>query len=301
MFGRKPRVKCFNATYGAASFSGRADLGLQLVPVDKIVGSVGRCEELDPLFRPYNLTGERRQRLERIRRLVEDGHILPPVELYRLKDEYFVIDGNHRVAVAKENKQGDIEAHVIEFLPDGQSAEDQLYLQRREFVRETGLEAVQVQQLGGYARLREEITMHQAALQERRGSEVTVREAAKDWYQKIYRPVEDMLLSRRLHQRAGRSAGDLYLDLGVQRAHVREHEGRLPPWDEMVTRLEAQHPRPTFRQALTARWQQFWENLRASLSGRREDDLPCTNALLGPDGGVYCRRAARAKRGIFSP
>ncbi len=295
MFGRRPRVKCFYAEQSAGAYAGRADLGYRLVPVDRIVGSVGRCHELDARFRPLALTRARRQRLERIRRLVEQGVILPPVELYKLRDEYYVIDGNHRVAVAKENGQIEIDAHVIELLPAGTRPEDRLYLARRAFVGETGLGGVEVSQVGGYERLQEEIAAHRLSLAAEGKGQPTLREAATDWYRRRFEPVARMLVARDLPRRAGRTTGDLYLDLGAWRA-ARGREGSDMAWEEAIARLEAVYPAPSLWERLAMPWARLCERAKALWSGARGQQLPCSHAYAGPDGAVYCLRSGRLSR-----
>jgi hypothetical protein len=88
------------------------------VEVADITGSVGRSHELAADFRPRRSLRRRvdDQRLERIRRLMERGHILPSVELYKLGDNYYVLDGHHRVAAARLNRQVEIDAHVVEYV-----------------------------------------------------------------------------------------------------------------------------------------------------------------------------------------
>ncbi len=295
MFGRRARVKCFNATYHAGSYAGRADLGYRVVPVAQIVGSVGRCGELDGQFHSLRLTPENEDRLARIRRLAEEGVVLPPVELYKLKDEYFVVDGNHRVAVAKENGAGDIDAHVVEFLPTGERVEDRLYLERHAFAAETGLDGIRLAQLGGYGRLRQEIEEYRQGA----GVEVDLRHAAREWHGKVYAPVAASIAVRRLEQRTGRSAADLYLDLSVQRAYARRQEGREPSWEELLARLEALYPMPSWRQRLAQGWRRLLGAVRAWWHGLRAEDLPCSYAGRASDGTIFCRRADRARRGIF--
>jgi hypothetical protein len=43
--------------------------------------------------------------------------VLPPVSLYKLGDAYFVLDGNHRVSVARYHGVPAVEADVTEFWP----------------------------------------------------------------------------------------------------------------------------------------------------------------------------------------
>jgi hypothetical protein len=296
---RRPRIKCFNATYSAGSFASRADMGYQVVPVDKIVGSVGRCQELDQEFRPLRLTRARQRRLGKIRSLVDKGAILPPVDLYRLKDEYFVVDGNHRVAVAKENGQVGIDAHVIEFLPDGERAEDRLYLDHRAFAGDTGLDGIQLSQVGGYERLREQIEGHRQQPGVKAGSDGNLAEAADGWYRQAFLPAARDLEERRLPQRTGKTAGDLYLDLQGRRAFAWQQEGRELTWAEAIEQIEAEYPIPTLRERLADAWDGLWGRLEAWRRGLRAEELPCAYAQQAPDGTVYCRRAGRMRRKVF--
>lgn len=89
----------------------RAGRGLCVVPVDRIVGSAGKAASMDRRFR-YK-SGKVDQRLRRLRELNAYAMVaLPPVELYAINDEYYVVDGHHRVALALENDQPEIDAYV---------------------------------------------------------------------------------------------------------------------------------------------------------------------------------------------
>jgi ParB-like chromosome segregation protein Spo0J len=91
---------------------------MRTVAIAEIAGSVGRAHELADDFRPRH--GARRRadddRLERIRSRMERDRGLPPVELYKLGDVYYVLDGHHRVAAARLNGQLDVDAHVVEYV-----------------------------------------------------------------------------------------------------------------------------------------------------------------------------------------
>jgi hypothetical protein len=86
-------------------------LGLQQVPLHKIVGSSGRFRDYDLGF--YPLRREKDGRWLSIARARRQGIKLPPPLLYQIGDAYFVEDGNHRISVARAAGQETIEAHVI--------------------------------------------------------------------------------------------------------------------------------------------------------------------------------------------
>jgi nucleotide-binding universal stress UspA family protein len=93
----------------------------QCVEVARIVGSVGRAAELEADFRPPRRArrGHDEQRLERVRAAMARQEALPPVELYQLGSGYYVLDGHHRVAAARQLGQLAIEANVVQFVPGG--------------------------------------------------------------------------------------------------------------------------------------------------------------------------------------
>jgi hypothetical protein len=88
------------------------DLGLQVVPIDAIVGTVDRGKEFDRSFRPTS--SQVRGRWERIAQMMRRGEPLPPVRLYRIGDVHFVRDGHHRVSVARALGRREIDGYVIE-------------------------------------------------------------------------------------------------------------------------------------------------------------------------------------------
>jgi hypothetical protein len=110
---RKPnRLLSFDEVTKRKRLLGQRSLGLMTVAIKCIIGSVGRAEEFDGSFLPRS---ERTQeRWTQIDRAWRAGKHLPPVELYKVGDAYFVVDGNHRVSVAHSQGQDYIDAQVTE-------------------------------------------------------------------------------------------------------------------------------------------------------------------------------------------
>lgn len=94
--------------------TGQYDRGIEQVPVGRIVGSAQRCRDFDRQFRP--LRGSAIHRWLRVARAHGEGLAMPPIQLYKLGDAYYVRDGHHRVSVARVRGQGIIDAHVVEAL-----------------------------------------------------------------------------------------------------------------------------------------------------------------------------------------
>ncbi len=89
-------------------------LGLQAVPIDRIVGSEGRFRDFDRAFLPRRT--QIRDRWVRIATAYYEQVPLPPVELLKVGEEYYVRDGNHRVSVARSRGQEFIDAYVTEIV-----------------------------------------------------------------------------------------------------------------------------------------------------------------------------------------
>ena len=91
----------------------RLQRGTRVVEVDEIVGSVGRWRDFDRSFLPARSSvGEKWKRIDRA---FQRGEDLPPVELYEVGEAYFVVDGHHRVSVARYHDVPTVEATVAVF------------------------------------------------------------------------------------------------------------------------------------------------------------------------------------------
>lgn len=192
-----------------AAFDTR-DRGTQSIPLDRIVGSVGRYHDFDNSFRfKQNIPSER---LQWIREAMREGRPLKPVELFQIKDEYYVSDGNHRISAAKELGHNEILARIVEFIPSEDSLDGFLYRERAEFADHTQLPAeITLTEVSQYDRLLEQISDHQQYLKREEGHPVEFQEAALDWYRTIYRPLVKILKRGRLIDSfPERTVADLY-------------------------------------------------------------------------------------------
>ena len=108
------RILLLDEVVAAQGRRGERYLGLQTIPLDTVAGTVDSRRDFDRKFRP---TSNRvRQRWERLDLAQRRGVFLPPIDVYRVGDLHFVIDGHHRVSVAVATGQKTIEAHVTEVL-----------------------------------------------------------------------------------------------------------------------------------------------------------------------------------------
>ncbi|MBG7609395.1 MAG: Lrp/AsnC ligand binding domain-containing protein [Anaerolineae bacterium] len=184
--------------------------GTSTVPLDKIVGSVGRYQDFDSHFRiKEHLPSDR---LNNTKNAMRKGKQLPPVELFQIKDEYYVLDGNHRVAAAKELRYDTIRAEIVELIPSKNSLENIIYRERLRFREITGLsQAIIFTEVGQYDYLYQQILKHQDYLWQWAGWKIAVEGAAHDWYETIYTPLAKIIEKGQLLQNfPNRTLSDLY-------------------------------------------------------------------------------------------
>jgi CRP-like cAMP-binding protein len=110
----RPLASFQDALQEAGGAAGAVDRGFVSIPVEAIVGSIGRWQTLrsDFLYR----TGQAMtQRFYRVGQAMRAGKELPPIEVYQLNGKYYVLDGHHRVAMARRLGQDFVDAHVVEY------------------------------------------------------------------------------------------------------------------------------------------------------------------------------------------
>ena len=78
------------------------------IPLEAIVGTVEASPDFDASFRPASARVA--SRWQSIARAHHDGHPLPPIDVIELTDGYYVLDGRHRVSVARALGHTEIEA-----------------------------------------------------------------------------------------------------------------------------------------------------------------------------------------------
>lgn len=201
---------------------GQHYLGLQQVPIERIVGSLGRYRDFDRVFLPRQ--SHTRNRWLNIDRAHYEKIELPPVDLYKMGDIYFVRDGNHRVSVAREWEREFIDAYVTEIVipvpltHDMNAEELQLQKELAVFLEKTQLDefdphiSIRSKIPGQYSILLEHISYHRWMLGEQRQQEVSFKDAAISWYTNVYQPLAKVIEEHDvLHVFPKLSVTDLYL------------------------------------------------------------------------------------------
>ena len=197
-------------------------LGLQDVPLDQIVGSVGRYRDFTRSFFPRQ--DDLQERWKRIVRLATSGGGFPPVELYKVGQVYFVRDGNHRVSVARQNKAPTIQAYVWEYEtrvslePDTDVKDLWGKAAHAAFLKRTNLDRIcpdvpiELTQPDGYEDLLYEIEAFQQSLSKIDARDVPFDEAVLLWCEMHYTPMVELIRQRGVLQEfPGRTEADLFL------------------------------------------------------------------------------------------
>lgn len=110
LFGKNVRLPNFTERV-PQPVTTRTYLGTQDLPLEKIIGSVGRANDFDQTFRP--LKKHLLDRWVEVYQLLETDR-LPPIRVYKYGNEYYVEDGHHRVSAARAIGRLTIRAEVWE-------------------------------------------------------------------------------------------------------------------------------------------------------------------------------------------
>ncbi len=247
--GRAPELLSFDSVQAALQAWQQVEKrDLEMVPLNQIVGSVGRYRDFTREFLPKGSISQERWRAVDAAMHSQAG--LPPIELYQVGDAYFVRDGNHRVSVARANGLEDIEAYVTRIETpvsiDANTRPEDLLLKTglAEFLRKTHLEdirpdaGVEVTEVGSYHDLLQHIEVHRYYLGIEQQREIPWQEAVASWYDYVYLPVAAAIWASPILDRfPGRTAADLYLWVCQHREDLVREGGELPSPVAAVTDL----------------------------------------------------------------
>lgn len=210
-------------------------LGVMDIPLDQIVGSMGRYRDFTRTFLPRS--EGMRQRWETVS-AVMTSRGAPPIHVYKVGDAYFVADGNHRVSVARSRDAQTIEAEVWEYDTDIEIDEDTtidevlLQAERREFLERTQLDdlrpdhAITFSVAGRYVELEYQIALYREVLEKIDQEEITWEYAVTAWYDLVYEPTV-MIIRREglLAQFPDRTEADIFAWFSIHRQQVSARYG----------------------------------------------------------------------------
>ena len=248
----------------------RSDRGIREIPVDAIVGSVGRYTEFTRTFLPRRADDQ--ERWARVKAAMEDpvGEGVPPIEVYKVGEAYFVLDGNHRVSIARQEGTDSIEAHVIEVktdipvTPDLQPDELIIKAEYVEFLEKTDIKNLfpnvdmSVTVPGQYAKLLEHVEVHRYFMGLDFQHAISFQEAVKHWYETVYTPFLEPIRERGLLRWfPGRTETDLYLWVSEHLETLKEELGWSFSPEKAITDLaKKDNPRVAYEEAEPGHWRQ---------------------------------------------
>lgn len=200
-------------------------MGMQVIPVEKIVGSEGRYNDFDNRFFPKR--SHLKARWQRIDDAAINNVILPPIKVYEISGLYFVRDGNHRVSVAKSRGTEFIDAEVVSLqsevkLKNPKNYQDIIHqiitYEKRCFYGETGFGDVtdfwclDFTTPGKYDLIYNHIMTHKYFINMDKEEEISMEDAILSWFNTVYLPVIHFLEDRKVMKKfPHRTVSDLYV------------------------------------------------------------------------------------------
>ena len=223
-FKKQENLKSFAEVQKEENAYNSVNLGIKEIPLGKIVGSVEKYSYFDKNFVPKNNIVK--QRWISIYTAYMAETMLPPVILYKIKDDYYVYDGNHRVSVAKFLNFASIEAEVEEFLPTKDTKDKVIYREHMFFEKETGIEEIILSEPIKYKYLREEIESYTNLLSKRRNKEFTLKEGAAKWYKEVFLPIKVLLEENNTEESQKNNINDIFMFLLDHKYYLSKNEGK---------------------------------------------------------------------------
>jgi nucleotide-binding universal stress UspA family protein len=267
---------------------------LKEISLDAIVGSVGRYSEFTRSFLPRENSDE--GRWAKVAVAMTDFKGVPPIEVYQIGDAYFVLDGNHRVSVARQLGAEKIQAYVtpvhakVPLSPDDDPDDLIIKAEYTDFLERTQLDRVRPQAdltvtaPGKYPILEKHIEVHRHFMGLEQQREIPYQEAVAHWYDEVYRPVVDLIRQQGLlRDFPDRTETDLYIWIAEHRGRLEEELGWEIPTGAAAADLRDRFS-PRFRRVL------------GRVTRRFRNLITPSQLKTGPPAGQW-RRQRAAERG----
>ena len=232
---RSNQLLAYNELSDKLTITDTVEHGLQEIPLQAIVGSVGRADDFTRDFLPKRDSDA--ERWANVKAAVIDMRGWPPIDVYQIGDVYFVKDGNHRVSVARQLGNETISAYVTEIetrLSIDPSDDPGTILSRASyinFLEKTRLDQsrpqadLQLTFTDQYSTLLAQIKHHQERL-ESAGQSLSFAEAAAGWYDDVYLPVLKLIRNQGIMRNfQERTETDMYILLSERREELEEALG----------------------------------------------------------------------------
>jgi len=266
--GKSNELLSYEEIADKLKLQGRSDKGLQNIPIDAIVGSVGRYTDFTRTFLPRRADDQQRWANVKAASMDPVGMGLDHIEVYKVSEVYFVLDGNHRVSIARQEGSKTIQAHVIEIqtdiplTPDIQPEELIVKAEYANFLAQTGLSKskepidLKITIPGGYQKLLDEISTSRYQMEEEQHREVSLQDAAENWYGEIYLPFAEAVRERGMMRWfPDRTITDLYVWMSEHRGELEKGLGwTIRPEAAAEAIIQTKSRRATAEEAKTGSW-----------------------------------------------
>ena len=220
--------------------------GIKSIPIDSIVGTVGRYENFFQHFTKKAI--DKSLRFEKVKELYETRGGFPPIKAYEVDDRYFIIDGHHRVAyLIKETDVKFIEANVVslnieikdkEFdITDDILKKFLIEIERKKFEKSTGLFSknlsapIILTETSAYDKLYNELKeFYSEFLADEKNGEYKdygMVYANHVWYKDRYLPLIKLIrVEKMVDYFPNRTEADLYLWVSLHKYYLSEKSGQ---------------------------------------------------------------------------
>ncbi len=241
---RAPTLLSYDEVKEKLHIGGPIYRGIKTIRVDQIAGSLNRYQEFDRAFLPRD--DQLSNRWQRVNRAFYQDINLPPVVLYKVGQVYFVVDGHHRVSVAREQGQEFIEAEVrecytrVNITADLKPEDLEILGDKVNFLERTRIDElhagvnIKLTIPDGFDRMLEHIAVHRYFMGIDLKRDITEEQAVLHWYDTVYMPIIDVIReSGILKDFPDKTEGDLYLWTLDHQQYLSSEEGQpLQPPDE---------------------------------------------------------------------
>ena len=242
--GQRTTLLSYDDIKGKLHIGGPIYRGVQTVRVDQIAGSLNRYHEFDRVFLPAS--DKLATRWQNVSRAFYQEVSLPPVVLYKVGEVYFVVDGHHRVSVARKQGQIFIEAEVrecytrVNITPEIKPEDLEILEDKVHFLERTSFDNIRPDAdinltiPDGFDRMLEHIAVHRFFMGLDLQRDISEEEAIADWYDNVYMPVINVIRETNILKEFPRKTeGDLYLWVLDHQHYLVSEEGEAlqPPVD----------------------------------------------------------------------
>ncbi|HEY5731032.1 MAG TPA: hypothetical protein VIS72_13340 [Anaerolineales bacterium] len=264
--GQRSTLLSYNDIKEKLHIGGPIYRGVQTVHVDQIAGSLNRYHEFDRVFLPSS--DKLATRWQSVNRAFYQEISLPPVVLYKVGQIYFVVDGHHRVSVARKQGQVFIDAEVrecasrVNITADIKPEDLEILEDKVHFLERTSLDSlkpdanIKLTIPDGFDRMLEHIAVHRYFMGLDMQRDICEEEAISDWHDHVYMPVIRVIRETNILQEFPRKTeGDLYLWVLDHQHYLVSKEGHAlqPPMDAARKFVEGKSKRKPRKKSATKR------------------------------------------------